>query len=208
MTARVLLAFVLVSPLGIAGSLADSPSPREHQEPADAGRETAARERAARLAALRARAQQRFAEDATRYSASELTDIEARYRATRRRSWPVSAPDPDARFRLQELIEIYRRSNRAGCAVLELAQMSEGRERERYLKTAIADHDDAWFENGAQVGPLARALLAVAYAGVDRLDEAERLAAEIASRYPGSVDTTGAPLDDLLPALKMLRPPR
>jgi hypothetical protein len=208
MTARLLLAFALVWPLGIAASRADSPWLRKSQEPPDAVRQTAAREREARLAALRARAQQRIAEDATRYSASELTDIEARYRATRRPFWPVPAPDHDARFKLQELVETYRRSNRAGCAVLELAQMSEGRERERYLKAAIADHDDAWFENGAQVGPLARALLAMLYAGVDRLDEAERLAGEIASRYPGSVDTAGAPLDDVLPALKMLRPPR
>jgi hypothetical protein len=44
------------------------------------------------------------------------------------------------------------------------------------------------------------------YVGLERYDEAERLASEVAGRFPGSVDTAGAPLDDLLPALKLLRP--
>jgi hypothetical protein len=92
--------------------------------------------------------------------------------------------------------------------VLELARLSSGNERERYLKRAIADHDDAWFEDGAQVGPLARALLAMYYAELDRFDEAERLATEIVTRYPGSIDSGGGSLDDVLPALKLLRPPK
>jgi hypothetical protein len=61
----------------------------------------------------------------------------------------------------------YPRSNRAGCAAVELAQMSTGDVREQYLKKAIDQHSDAWFENGAQVGPLAMALLAMHYAGLD-----------------------------------------
>ena len=71
----------------------------------------------------------------------------------------------------------YPRSNRAGCAAVELAQMSTGDVREQYLKKAIDQHSDAWFENGAQVGPLAMTLLAMHYAGLDRLPEAEKLAA-------------------------------
>ena len=86
--------------------------------------------------------------------------------------------------------------------------MSTGDLREQYLNKAINEHADAWFENGAQVGPLAMALLAMHYAGLDRLPEAEKLAAELLVRHPGSVDTSGAPLDELLAGLKSLRPPK
>jgi hypothetical protein len=109
---------------------------------------------------------------------------------------------------LEALAAKYPRSNRAGCAIVELAQMSTGNVREQYLKRAIDEHADDWFENGAQVGPLAMAFLAMHYAGLDRLSEAERLAAELSARYPESVDSTGASLDEVLPGPKFLRPPR
>ena len=51
-----------------------------------------------------------------------------------------------------------------------------------------------------QVGSLAPALLRGHLVGLERHDEAERLVSEVAVRFPGSVDTAGAPLDDLLPA--------
>jgi transketolase len=152
--------------------------------------------REAQLAALRLKAQNRMAQDLTWYSATELREIEAEY---------VSIRSP-RRQTLEALAARYPRSNRAGCAIAELARMSAGDVRERYLKIAIDEHSDAWFENGTQVGPLAMALLAVHYAGLDRLAEAERLAAEMSARYPGAVDSTGASLDELLPALKLLRP--
>jgi hypothetical protein len=157
-----------------------------------------------RFAALRLRAKDRMADDSTWYSAAELREIEARYLSTRLRGTPFA--DSRSRQGLEALAAEYPRSNRAGCAVLELAQMSAGDVRERYLKVAIDEHADAWFANGTQVGPLAMALLAVHYAGRDRWIEAERLAAEISARFPGSVDSTGASLDDVFPALKLLSP--
>jgi hypothetical protein len=156
------------------------------------------------LAALRLKAEDRRAQDLAWYSAAELRDIEARYLSTRLGRTPFV--DSRQRLGLEALAAEYPRSNRAGCAVLELAQLSAGDVRERYLKVAIDEHADAWFANGAQVGPLAMALLAVHYAGLDRLIEAERVAAEIFARYPGSVDSTGASLDEVLAALKLLRP--
>jgi hypothetical protein len=158
------------------------------------------------LAALRLKAQNRVAQDLIWYSAAELLDIEAQYRSTRLAQ--TSLPDHNRRQILEALATKYPRSNRAGCAVVELAQMSAGEVREQYLKKAIDEHADAWFENGSQVGPLAMALLAMHYAGFDRLAEAERLAAELSARYPGSIDSTGASLDEVLPGLKGLRPPK
>ena len=158
------------------------------------------------LAALRLKAENRVAEDLIRFSPTELLNIEAEYRSTRLAQ--TSLPDRSRRDILEALAARYPRSNRAGCAVVELAQMSTGDLREQYLNKAINEHADAWFENGAQVGPLATALLAMHYAGLDRLPEAEKLAAELLVRHPASVDTSGAPLDGLLAGLKSLRPPK
>ena len=88
---------------------------------------------------------------------------------------------------------------------MELAQQSTGARRERYLREAIGFEGDAWFENGVQVAALARAMLAVHLAGLERFDEAERVATELVTRFPGSVDSTGASLDDTLLAIKLLR---
>jgi hypothetical protein len=163
-------------------------------------------DREAHLASLREKARQRADQDSRQFSAAELADIEATYQSTRLNGTPLL--DRGARHRLEALIEKYPRSNRAGCAFVELAMTSDGADRERYLKSAIAGHDDAWFENGAQVGPLARALLAMFYAGLDRFDDGERVAGEISARYPGSIDLSGASLDDVLPGLKLLRSPK
>src|ERR1700752_1844987 len=76
------------------------------------------------LAALRLKAQNRVAQDLLWYSATELLDIEAQYRSTRLAQ--TSLPDRNRRQILEALATKYPRSNRAGCAVVELAQMSAG----------------------------------------------------------------------------------
>jgi hypothetical protein len=88
--------------------------------------------------------------------------------------------------------------------VLYLAQMSAGTERETYLKSAIADHGEAWYGDGAQVGALARAQLAAYYANTGRLEEAQKLADEVRTRFPGAVDHAGARLTDALRRMKLL----
>ena len=139
---------------------------------------------------------------------------------TRRPSWPTSntataqptgmnspcsCDGPPPRRFCTNLIATYPKSNRAGCALVELARGSNGEARERYLKEAIASHGDAWFENGVQVGAIARALLSTHYAGQDRWDEAERLARELSDDYAGSIDESGWPLDDVLTGVRLLR---
>jgi hypothetical protein len=159
-----------------------------------------------RRAALRLKAQAHLETERSRFSELELSDIETRYR---------SAHGDHVRFVrlpegvtiLQDLIERYPGSNRAGCAVLELARLSSGVARERYLRKAIINHSDAWFETGVQVGALARAMLAVHLAGLERFDEAERVAMELVTMFPGSIDDSGAPLDDVLASIKLLRTP-
>jgi hypothetical protein len=160
--------------------------------------------RESRLAALRSKAQAHIDAERSLFSALELSDIEARYSSAHVAHLPF-VRRPAGIKTLQELIGRYPRSNRAGCALLELARLSSGTVREQYLRQAIAAHSDAWFENGVQVGALARAMLAVDLAGVERFDEAERVAAELVSMFPGAVDDSGAELDDVLKSIKLLR---
>ena len=105
---------------------------------------------------LRAKAQQRMREDRSLFSDEEFREIETLYQQANR-----NLRAPEAKDALTEVVRKYPKSNRAGCAVLYLAQLSGGTEREDYLKSAIADHGDAWYGDGAQVGALARKLLTV-----------------------------------------------
>lgn len=163
--------------------------------------------REARLRVLRARAQDRLDADRLVYSTTELQDIEARYRSAHQELVPESLK-PGAALLLADLVDKYPRSTRAGCAVVELAQTSNGDVRRHYLALAIDRHSDAWCGNGVQVGALARALLAVSYADAGRFDEAERIAREMMQLFPDAVDSAGAPLDTVLEGIKLLRPRR
>src|SRR6185503_5893157 len=160
--------------------------------------------RHARLAALREKAQTHIAQERLLFSESELSDIESRYKSAHD-DLGLGVRRPTGLEALEELIQRYPRSNRAGCATMELALASSGAKRERYLRRAIANYSDAWFENGSQVGALSRAMLAVHLAGLDRFDEAETVARELRANYAGSVDLSCAPLDDVLEAVKLLK---
>jgi hypothetical protein len=158
------------------------------------------------LAALRLKARARIEADHSVSTSAELADIEAQYRSAHLEGRPLVRPVEGPQI-LRDLAQRYPRSNRAGCAVLELAQLSTGITREQYLREAIALHGDAWFESGVQVGALARAMLALHLAGLERFDEAERVAAELVERFPGAIDQSGATLDDTLKSIKLLRFP-
>jgi hypothetical protein len=138
------------------------------------------------------------------FSPDELADIEARYRMGH--MW--TTPPIDRQSILEALVERYPRSNRAGCAAFELARGARGDERERLLRDVIAHHDEAWFDDGVQVGASARAILAVHLAGLDRYDEAEKIAVEMVKRFPGAIDESGATLDDLPQTIRLLRVPK
>ena len=145
--------------------------------------------RAERTAILRQRAQARFDAEARAFTVAELAEIEARYSSAfgsdvlDGRTFP-RRPEADGIF--QDLVRQYPQSNRAGCALVVLAQLSTAARREEFLRQAIAHEHDAWFENGVQVGAIARAMLAIHLAGLGRFDEAEKLASELVERFPGA----------------------
>jgi len=43
------------------------------------------------------------------------------------------------------------------------------------------------------------------HAGLGRFDEAEQLARDVSFLFPGAIDASGAPLDDLLEGVRLLR---
>ena len=100
---------------------------------------------------LRARAQERMRQDLATYSADDVRTLEDLYQSANR-----NLRGPDGNTILQRVVKEYPKSNRAGSAVLYLAQLSSGTEREAYLKAAIQGHGDTWYGNGVQVGALAR----------------------------------------------------
>ena len=152
------------------------------------------------LEELRAKAQARMLQDRDVYTAEEFQAIEAIYQSANR-----NLRAPESRDRLLELVEKYPKANRTGCALLYLAQGAKGDEREAFLKQAIADHCDAWYGDGTQVGAFARAQLAVYYANSNRRDEAIALATEVERLFPGAVDHSGAPVADTLKRFKLLQ---
>jgi hypothetical protein len=155
-----------------------------------------------KLEALRARAQARMRRDREVLTAEEFRDLETVYQAANR-----NLRAPGARDLLLQVVSKYPRSNRAGCAVLYLAQISSGSERESFLKRAIADHADDWFGNGVQVGALARVQLAGHYAETNRRDQAVALAEEVRTSFPDAVDHSGGSLVEMLQRMK-LSPPK
>jgi hypothetical protein len=160
--------------------------------------------RVKRIEALRAQAKEHIEEEGTVYSVDQLQDIEARYRSAHQQDFPMFLRQ-DAAPILRELVATYLKSNRAGCAVLDLAHLASGKLREQYLREAIANHNDAWCESGVQVGALARAHLAVGYAHLGVLSEAERLAKELVTMFPDAIDESGAPLKDVLEGVRLLK---
>ena len=151
------------------------------------------------LDALRAKAQERMHQDAAVYSGKDLGELEELYESANR-----DLKNPEAKAILERVVKQYPGSNRAGCAVLYLAQLASGPEREKYLKTAIETHGNTWYGDGVQVGALARTELAKFYAASGHQKEAKSLAAQVAKRFPGAVDHEGRPLADMLRRLKLL----
>jgi hypothetical protein len=148
---------------------------------------------------LRARAQERMRQDLATYSTEDLRELEDLYQSANR-----NLRGPDAKEVLQRVAKEYPKSNRAGSAVLYLAQLSAGPEREAYLKTAVRSHGDTWYGDGVQVGAFARAQLAALYAADGRLPEARALAKEVVEMFPGAIDHSGRPLVEALRRLALL----
>ncbi len=147
---------------------------------------------------LQAKLKARFAQDENVFGAEKVREIELAYReATRQYGTPASI-EP-----MKQFVAKYPKSNRAGCVVLYLAETTTGKEREAYLKTAIADYSDTLPGDLKEVGANARFELGMSYLDKGRRSEAKELFQQIRTQYPDSLARgDGKSLVEILPDLK------
>jgi hypothetical protein len=144
-------------------------------------------ERVKQLVALhQQKARDRMMRDAEYYSRGVLREIEARYSAAKA-DWKSEACIAG----LKALVEAYPNANRSGCAVLNLGQMTEGAEQERYLMLAIERFHGCYFSDGVQVGPYARLYLGMRYLRDGQEKKAAALFESIRNEYPDAVGHDG-----------------
>ena len=135
------------------------------------------------------RAQERFEKDRKTYTPEQFKELESLYQMANKQ-----LGSPGAKEVLKLVIEKYPQSNRAGCALMYLAQRSTGQEQEDYLKEAIEKYGDCFYGNGVQVGAYARFYLANYYLETGKTDEAKALQEQIFKDFPDAIDHSGRPL--------------
>ena len=140
------------------------------------------------------RARQRMRQDTQKFSRQQLQEAEALYQVANN-NWRT----PEAKQSLEQMVQKFPSVNRTGCAVLYLAQYSQGEERERLLKDAISRYGDCFYGNGVQVGAYARLLLGQHYQEAGKADEAKKLFDEIRTKFPDAIGHRGESLAAKLP---------
>jgi TolA-binding protein len=145
-------------------------------------------------AKLAARAHERMRQDLQTHTAEQIGQAEALYQVANQ-----NFKSPEARASLRKMIDQFPHLNRTGCALLYLAQMSEGDEQEKLLKEAIDSHGDCFYGDGVQVGPFARFLLAQHYREKKEPDKAKALFEEVRRDYPEAIDHKGKRLVEQVP---------
>ena len=153
----------------------------------------------ARQTALRAKFNQEMAQDRQKYSREQLADAERLYQVANQKWGTLEASNS-----LQEMIQKYPDIDRTGCAVLYVAQMSQGGDRTLYLQDCIDKYNDCFYGDGVQVGVYARFLLAQDYQKNRETQKAKALLDEIKTQYPGAVDHGGNLLVDSIKGNKKL----
>lgn len=141
--------------------------------------------------ALRTKYELRTRQDRQKYTRDQLIEAEELYQVANK----TNLKGPEARESLQKMIQQYPDINRTGCAVLYMAQMSSGPERERLLQEAIDKHGD-----GVQVGAYARFLLADTCREAGQKDKAQALYDQIRKDFPDAVNHNGVSLVQLINA--------
>lgn len=134
----------------------------------------------------RLKARERMRMDAELYSRKQLREIESLYQVANKKWRSQEGKDS-----LKKLIDKFDKANRTGCALLYLGQMSEGEEREEYLKKAIEGFSDCYYGDGVQVGSYARHQLAWYYKNNNEPEKADKLFKEIKEKYPDAIDHKG-----------------
>ena len=142
----------------------------------------------AQLTAIRNRARARMRADTQNFTPAQLAEIEQLYQPSNDRA---QRGTPAVKASLDKLIATYPKSNRAGCAMLYLAQWASGAERERLLKDAAEKHGDAFYGDGCQVGPYALFQLAAYYADSGDAEKAKATYDTLRTKHPTAIGHGG-----------------
>jgi len=134
-------------------------------------------------------------EDREKYSREQLREAENLMRIA-----DQDFGSPQASEALQTLLKNYPTSNRAGCAMLYVAQTSKGDSRLRSLRECIEKYNDCFYGDGVQVGAYARFLLAEDLTNKGEQKKAAALYSEIKTSYPDALDHRGNLLVDSIKA--------
>ena len=144
-----------------------------------------------RQQSLQERFTQRMAQDRKNYTQKQLDEAEQLYQVANQK-WGTR----EAIESLQTMIKKYPNLDRTGCAMLYLAQMSQGDERAKYLQDCIDEYNDCFYGDGVQVGAYARLLLVEDYKSQGETEKAEALFNEIKTKYADAIDHNGNLLVD------------
>lgn len=136
--------------------------------------------------AQQARAQERILLDSELYPRHLLRQVEALYRKATQ-EWDTAAGLES----LNKLLAEFPRANRTGCAVLFRAQMTRGDEQINWLKRAMEEFENCYYDDGTQVGPYARLYLGMRYKKEGLHKKAQNLFEELQQTYPHAVDHKG-----------------
>jgi hypothetical protein len=148
-----------------------------------------------RRKALREKFDKKMAQDRAKYTQDQLRDAENLYQVANQK-WGT----PEATESLHTMIQKYPDINRTGCAMLYVAQQSEGGQRAAYLKDCIEKFNDCFYGDGVQVGVYARYMLAQDLMNKGEEKKASTLYNEIRTRYSDAVDHRGNLLVDSIKA--------
>jgi len=149
----------------------------------------------ARRNAFHERFNKRTADDRGKYTPEQLREAEQLYQVANQK-WG----SPEASSSLQTMIKKYPDINRTGCAVLYVAQMSQGDERTKNLQDCIEKYNDCMYGDGVQVGVYARFLLAHDLRLKGDTKKADELADEIKTKSADAINHNGTLLVDDLKA--------
>jgi len=146
-----------------------------------------------RRKSLREQFDRKMSKDSQKYSREQLQEAEELYQVANQK-WGT----PEANESLQKMIAKYPDINRTGCAILYLAQKSQGDDRAKYLRDCIEKFNDCFYGDGVQVGVYARYLLAGDCRSKGDSAKAATLENEIKTQFAEAVDHSGNLLVDSL----------
>lgn len=139
-------------------------------------------------------ARKRMAADRDNYQPEQLAQAERLYQVAN------NQPRSDqAKQNLAELLVKFPEMNRSGCGLMYLAQWSSGAERAERLQQAIDLYSGCYYGDGAQVGALARFLLAQHYLEQGNMEKARQLFDELRQNFATAINHRGELLTSQIP---------